>query len=179
MNKRESRSTDGRGRGWHGAAGGTGRRHQIQPSFRARRHHRRDYAPISGSPDTKAPQKKKKPPRSIADFKGKVVVIFFGSQCPDVCPTTRRNGPGQTTRRRRTRKNCSHLHSPSIPSATPRRHERLHASLRPAFIALIHTPTMARTRERLQGLLQKVEGQTPTSYSMDQSAASSHDRKAG
>jgi protein SCO1/2 len=27
-------------------------------------------------------------PRTLADFKGKVVVIFFGyTQCPDVCPT--------------------------------------------------------------------------------------------
>ena len=28
-------------------------------------------------------------PRSLADFKGKVVFLFFGyTQCPDVCPTT-------------------------------------------------------------------------------------------
>ena len=28
-------------------------------------------------------------PRSLADYKGKVVVVFFGyTQCPDVCPTT-------------------------------------------------------------------------------------------
>ena len=28
-------------------------------------------------------------PRSLADFKGKVLVVFFGyTQCPDVCPTT-------------------------------------------------------------------------------------------
>ncbi len=28
-------------------------------------------------------------PRSLADFKGKVVVVFFGyTHCPDVCPTT-------------------------------------------------------------------------------------------
>ena len=27
--------------------------------------------------------------RTLADFKGKVVVLFFGyTQCPDVCPTT-------------------------------------------------------------------------------------------
>jgi protein SCO1/2 len=27
--------------------------------------------------------------RTMADFKGKVVVLFFGyAQCPDVCPTT-------------------------------------------------------------------------------------------
>lgn len=28
-------------------------------------------------------------PRSLADFKGKVVMVFFGfTQCPDVCPLT-------------------------------------------------------------------------------------------
>lgn len=28
-------------------------------------------------------------PRQLADFKGKVIVVFFGyTQCPDVCPTT-------------------------------------------------------------------------------------------
>jgi len=28
-------------------------------------------------------------PRTLADFKGKLVVVFFGyTQCPDVCPTT-------------------------------------------------------------------------------------------
>lgn len=28
-------------------------------------------------------------PRSLADFRGKVVMLFFGfTQCPDVCPTT-------------------------------------------------------------------------------------------
>jgi protein SCO1/2 len=28
-------------------------------------------------------------PRTLADFRGKVVVVFFGyTQCPDVCPTT-------------------------------------------------------------------------------------------
>ena len=28
-------------------------------------------------------------PRTLADFKGKVVLVFFGyTQCPDVCPTT-------------------------------------------------------------------------------------------
>jgi len=28
-------------------------------------------------------------PRTLADFKGKVVMVFFGyTQCPDVCPTT-------------------------------------------------------------------------------------------
>jgi protein SCO1/2 len=40
----------------------------------------RDFAPLTDT-DGK--------PRSIRDFAGKVVVVFFGyTQCPDVCPTT-------------------------------------------------------------------------------------------
>ena len=31
-------------------------------------------------------------PRSLSDFRGKVVVVFFGyTHCPDVCPTTLAN----------------------------------------------------------------------------------------
>lgn len=41
------------------------------------------YAQSLALPDAKGQQ------RSLADFKGKVVVVFFGyTQCPDVCPTT-------------------------------------------------------------------------------------------
>ena len=41
------------------------------------------YAQALSLPDAKGQQ------RSLADFKGKVVVVFFGyTQCPDVCPTT-------------------------------------------------------------------------------------------
>lgn len=42
-----------------------------------------EYAQDLGLPDTEGRV------RHIADFKGKVVVVFFGfTQCPDVCPTT-------------------------------------------------------------------------------------------
>ena len=42
-----------------------------------------DYARSLSLPDQNGQQ------RSLADFKGKVVVVFFGyTQCPDVCPTT-------------------------------------------------------------------------------------------
>jgi len=41
------------------------------------------YARELSMPDTEGRM------RSLADFKGKVVVVFFGyTQCPDVCPTT-------------------------------------------------------------------------------------------
>ena len=42
-----------------------------------------DYARELKLPDTEGK------PRSLAEFKGKLVVLFFGyTQCPDVCPTT-------------------------------------------------------------------------------------------
>jgi len=42
-----------------------------------------DYAQVLDLPDTEGRR------RTLADFKGKVTVIFFGyTQCPDVCPTT-------------------------------------------------------------------------------------------
>ena len=42
-----------------------------------------DYAKELNLTDTAGQQ------RSLADFKGKLVVVFFGfTQCPDVCPTT-------------------------------------------------------------------------------------------
>lgn len=61
-------------------------------------------------------------PRSLKDFKGEVVVVFFGfTQCPDVCPTTlaeivqaKSNGPG----RRQASSDSRHL---STPNGTTRR----------------------------------------------------------
>ena len=42
-----------------------------------------DYARTLALPDINGQQ------RTLADFKGKVTVVFFGyTQCPDVCPTT-------------------------------------------------------------------------------------------
>ena len=42
-----------------------------------------DYAQTLNLPDSEGR------PRQLSDFKGKVVVVFFGfTQCPDVCPTT-------------------------------------------------------------------------------------------
>jgi protein SCO1/2 len=42
-----------------------------------------DYARTLELPDTEGK------PRTLGEFKGKVVVVFFGyTQCPDVCPTT-------------------------------------------------------------------------------------------
>jgi protein SCO1/2 len=53
------------------------------PSFKAVDITGADYARALTLPDADGR------PRSLTEFKGKVVVVFFGyTQCPDVCPTT-------------------------------------------------------------------------------------------
>jgi protein SCO1 len=55
----------------------------AKPSFKAVDITGADYARGFALPDVAGQQ------RTLADFKGKVVVVFFGyTQCPDVCPTT-------------------------------------------------------------------------------------------
>lgn len=54
-----------------------------KPSFKAVDITGADYATDFALPDTEGRV------RHIADFKGKVTLVFFGfTQCPDVCPTT-------------------------------------------------------------------------------------------
>lgn len=55
----------------------------ASPSFKAVDITGADYARELALPDPSGR------PRTLAEFKGKVVVVFFGyTQCPDVCPTT-------------------------------------------------------------------------------------------
>jgi protein SCO1/2 len=55
----------------------------AKPTFKAIDITGADYARGFALPDASGQQ------RTLADFKGKVVVVFFGyTQCPDVCPTT-------------------------------------------------------------------------------------------
>lgn len=54
-----------------------------QPAFKGLNITGADYARHLSLPDQNGQ------PRTLADFKGKVTVVFFGyTQCPDVCPTT-------------------------------------------------------------------------------------------
>ena len=65
------------------AALATGCGSEGKPQFKAVDITGADYAKDFPLPDTEGRM------RSIADFKGKAVVVFFGYvQCPDVCPTT-------------------------------------------------------------------------------------------
>ena len=113
--------------------------------------------------------------RSIKDFQGKVVVVFFGfTQCPDVCPTSMqelaqvKEALGADGQR---------LQGIFI-SVDPERDtlEMLKAYMEnfdPSFLALRPTPEQlpALTKD-FKIYYKKVDGTTPTSYTMDHSAGS-------
>lgn len=113
--------------------------------------------------------------RSIQDFAGKVVVVFFGyTQCPDVCPTTLQE---LLEVKRLLGAEGDKLQAVFITvdpeRDTPDMLRTYMANFDPTFVALHPTP------DQLQPLLKdykiyakKVEGKTATSYTMDHSAQS-------
>ena len=113
--------------------------------------------------------------RSLKDLRGKVVVVFFGfTQCPDVCPTSMQE---LAEVKAALGADGERLQGIFI-SVDPERDtlELLKAYMEnfdPSFLALRPTP------EQLPALAKdfkihykKVDGTTPTSYSMDHSAGS-------
>ncbi|MFO1245558.1 MAG: SCO family protein [Ramlibacter sp.] len=114
-------------------------------------------------------------PRSIKDFAGKVVVVFFGfTQCPDVCPTAM----AELAEVRRTLGKDGERVQGLFITVDPERDtpEVLKAYMTnfdPSFLALRGTPEqLATVAKDFKVYYKKVEGKTPTSYSMDHSAGS-------
>ncbi len=113
--------------------------------------------------------------RSLADFKGKLPVVFFGyTQCPDVCPTTLTN---LAETQRLLGADGDKLVGVFI-TLDPERDtaELLKAyvdNFNPNWVALRGTAeeTMAVAKE-FKVFYRKVDGTTPTSYTMDHTAAS-------
>ena len=113
--------------------------------------------------------------RSLKEFQGKVVVLFFGyTQCPDVCPTT-------LTELAQVKKllgaDADKLQGVFVTvdpeRDTPSVLKAYMANFDPGFIALRGTPEqVAATAKDFKVFYKKTEGKTPTSYSMDHSAAS-------
>ncbi len=113
--------------------------------------------------------------RTLADFSGKVVVVFFGyTQCPDVCPTSlaemaeakRLMGPlGDRLQ--------GLFVSVDPDRDTPELMKAYMASFDPSFLALLPSaaelPDLAKS---FKVYYKKVDGSTPTSYTMDHSAGS-------
>ena len=114
-------------------------------------------------------------PRSLADWKGKVVVVFFGyTQCPDVCPTTMaelaqiRQLLGADGDRLQT------VFVTIDPERdTPEIRKAYVANFGPGVTALRGTPEQtAAAAKEFKVFYAKVPGKTPGSYTMDHSAAS-------
>ncbi|MGE0331214.1 MAG: SCO family protein [Ramlibacter sp.] len=114
-------------------------------------------------------------PRSIKDFAGKVVVVFFGfTQCPDVCPTAL----AELAEVKRTLgKDGDKLQGIFVTvdpeRDTPEVLKGYMANFDPSFLALRGTPEQLAAMARdYKVYYKKVDGKTPTSYTMDHSAGS-------
>ena len=115
-------------------------------------------------------------PRTLADFRGKVVVIFFGyTQCPDVCPTTM----GEMLRVKQLLGADGDKLQVLFLSLDPERDtpEVLKAymgSFDPGFLGLYagSADELAALAKDFKVFYKKVEGSTPGSYTMDHTASS-------
>ncbi|RYF44089.1 MAG: SCO family protein [Comamonadaceae bacterium] len=114
-------------------------------------------------------------PRSLKDFQGKVVVLFFGfTQCPDVCPTSMAELAQVKKLLGKDGDKLQGLFITVDPQRdTPELLKAYMANFDPGFLALRGTPEqLATTAKDFKVYYKKVEGKTPTSYTMDHSAAS-------
>ena len=113
--------------------------------------------------------------RTLADFRGKAVVLFFGyAQCPDVCPTTMAEMAQVKQALGKDGDKLQVLFVTVDPARdTPEVMKAYMSAFDPAFVALIPTSEqLAALSKDFKVYYKKVEGKTPTSYSMDHSAAS-------
>jgi len=112
--------------------------------------------------------------RQMADFKGKVVVVFFGfAQCPDVCPTTMTEMTQVKQALGADGDKLQVIFVTVDPERdTPEVMKAYMGAFDPTFIALIPTPEqLAAVAKDFKLYYKKVEGKTPGSYSMDHTAA--------
>jgi protein SCO1/2 len=113
--------------------------------------------------------------RSVRDFAGKVVVVFFGyTQCPDACPTTMAE---LAEVKKLLGKDGERLQAVFITvdpeRDTPEVLKAYMTNFDPTFLALIpSTAALPALAKDFKVYYKKVEGQTPTSYSMDHTAGS-------
>jgi protein SCO1 len=113
--------------------------------------------------------------RTLADFRGKVVSVFFGfTQCPDVCPTTM----AEMAQIKQMLGTDGEKLQAIFITVDPERdtNELLKAYMAnfdPGFLAL--RPTMEQlpvVAKEFKVFYKKVEGKAPGSYTMDHSAGS-------
>ncbi len=113
--------------------------------------------------------------RTLADFRGKAVVIFFGyTQCPDVCPTTMAEMKSVVQQLGADGKRVQVLFVTLDPERDTRELLSLYVpAFDPSFLGLYgDLETTARTAKAFRVFYQKQPGPTPTSYTVDHTAGS-------
>ena len=113
--------------------------------------------------------------RTLADFKGKVTVVFFGyTQCPDVCPTTMAELAQVKKSLGADGERVQGVFVTVDPERdTPELLKAYMGSFDPSFVALRGTPeqTAAMAKE-FKVFYAKVPGKTEGSYTVDHTAGS-------
>ncbi|MBA3596794.1 MAG: SCO family protein [Methylibium sp.] len=111
--------------------------------------------------------------RTLADFKGQAVVVFFGfTHCPDVCPTTMAELAAVKEKLGEDGERLQALFVTVDPERdTPKLLERYMANFDPSFIALRGTVEQTQALAKsFKAYFQKVPGKEPGSYSVDHTA---------
>jgi len=111
--------------------------------------------------------------RTLADFKGKAVVIFFGyTQCPDVCPTTLSDLASAMKQLGPLADKVQVLFITVDPERdTPQLLAKYMPSFDPRFLGLSgDAAATEKVAKDFKVYYQKVPGKEPGSYSMDHSA---------
>ena len=114
-------------------------------------------------------------PRTLADFKNQVVVLFFGyTQCPDVCPTSLSELAQAKQLLGADGDKLQGLFVSVDPERdTPEIMKAYMTNFDPSFLALYPPPgQLAELAKAFKVYYKKVDGPTPTSYTMDHSAGS-------
>lgn len=114
-------------------------------------------------------------PRALADFKGNVVVMFFGyTHCPDVCPTTMAE---LNLVLKELGSDASRVQVLFVTLDPERDTQALLAqyvpAFNPTFLGLYgDVATTTRVAKDFKVFFQKVAGSTPDNYTMDHTAGS-------
>lgn len=128
-----------------------------------------DYAKDFAMPDHNGKM------RTLADFKGKAVVIFFGyTQCPDVCPTTMSEMANVMQQLGPLADKVQVLFVSVDPERdTPEMLSKYVPAFDPRFLGLVGDKTATEKIARdFRVFYQKVPGKAPGSYTMDHTAGS-------
>jgi protein SCO1/2 len=113
--------------------------------------------------------------RTLSDFRGKLVVVFFGfTQCPDVCPTTLAKMSEVMKLLGESARKVQVVFVTVDPERDTAQVLREYVAVfDPGFIALRgDAEQLTAVRKEFRLIVQKNAGATPTSYTIDHTAAS-------